>query len=115
MIQSMIKSTVFQNRSLYKILSYYFSGPQISYWSVVVATGRWSVVVGWSVSRWSVGRSFYENFLILIMPSLKQLRYFKRALISWHGNRSYEILKIISFKYFKIVSKDSNSVPCSVL
>ena len=35
MIQSMITSTVFQNRSLYKILSYYFSGPQISYWSVV--------------------------------------------------------------------------------
>ena len=34
------------------------SGPQISYWSVVRAFGRWSVgwwsVVGWSVGKWSV-------------------------------------------------------------
>ena len=35
-----------------------FSGPQISYWSVVRAFSRWSVgwwsVVGWSVGKWSV-------------------------------------------------------------
>ena len=35
----------------------------------------------------------------MIKPYIKQLYYFKRALVSWNGSRLYQMVKGISFTY----------------
>ena len=43
------------------------------------------------------------------MPYIKQLQYFKTALVSWNGGRFHQKVKGISFNYWKTVSKVINS------
>ena len=42
------------------------------------------------------------------MPCIKQLQYFKRALVSWNESRFHQIEKDISFNYWKRVLKSIN-------
>ena len=37
------------------------------------------------------------------------MQYFKRALVSWNGSRFHQIVKGISFSYWKAVSKGIKS------
>ena len=43
------------------------------------------------------------------MPYIKQLQYFKRVLVSWNGSKFHQIVKVISFNYWRTVSKGINS------
>ena len=45
----------------------------------------------------------------MITSCIRQLQYFKRALVSWNENQFHQTAQCVSFNYFKTASKGINS------
>lgn len=55
-------------------------------------------------SEWVSQQKWKRCHYTLTMPSIKQLQFFNRALISWNENQLLQFMKSTSFNYFNLLN-----------